>query len=370
VPEEFRALYDGLDERLAAFEQTLPPADAPPAFEVTCAAELLTANGHRGEELLTDACWQGNLLMLERLQQLGIWGITIQVSYPLLTSDFPRHDEYLAFYKRVADEVRRRGLKLLAKTGPMFTQPEFARQPISYEGLTVDEYIRRRIEQNRLIAEELKPDYLTIANEPTSERQVTGLTLTGADQMRYIQATLAEVKDTGVAVGAGTGTWDTPRYVQAFAGLPDLAYVDLHVYPIYGGYLEQAREMARIAHAGGKRVIIGESWLYKSLGDEPGESAAATWAPIFGRDVFSFWQPLDERYIRALVTLAHTENIEYLSLFWTKYLFAYADYDATTSALTPGELLRLGDREAARNMMAGTYSKTGEVYGELAGGDE
>jgi len=370
IPEEHRNLYAGLEQNLQEFADYLDTRDEPgarledgpvPRF----GAELITANAHRGEELLTESGYQGNLLMLQRLQELGVTGVTVQIAYPLLDPDFPRSGEYLAFYQRLAGEIKRRGLTLVAKNGPVFQQAEFARLQVSYDDLTVDRYFAGRLQHVRTIAREVRPDYLTIANEPSSEQTVTGLRFGVPEYTRFVRDAVADLEGSGVLIGAGSGTWDRPDYVQSFAAETDIDYIDLHIYPVYGGYLRQAVQMADIARAHGKRVVVGEAWLYKSLGVEPGASLAATWAPAFGRDVYSFWQPLDSQFSGLLTRFARLERLDYVSLFWTKYLFAYADHDGATSAMTPMQLLTLGDRLAVTNMLRGQLSPTGVAYRKL-----
>ena len=370
VPEEHRSLYTGLQQNLQEFNTYLDARDEPGApLEDERApmfgAELITANAHRGEELLTENGYRGNLLMLDRLQALGVTGVTVQIAYPLLDPDFPRNAEYLAFYQRLADEIKRRGLTLVAKNGPLFQQAEFARIQVAYDDLTVDRYFAGRLQHVRTIAREVQPDYLTIANEPSSEQTVTGLRFGVPEYTRFVRDAVADVAGSGVLIGAGSGTWDRPDYVQSFAAETDVDYIDLHIYPVYGGYLRQAVEMADIAKAHAKRVVVGEAWLYKSLGAEPGALLAATWAPAFSRDVYSFWHPLDSEFVRLLMRFAWLERLDYVSLFWSKYLFAYADHEDATSRMTPMQLLALGDRLAATNMLRGQLSPTGAAYREL-----
>ena len=46
--------------------------------------------------------------------------------------------------------------------------------------------------------------------------------------------------------------------------MPELDYLDFHIYPVqYGFASDRVLKAAETARAKGKRVSIGEAWLYK-----------------------------------------------------------------------------------------------------------
>ncbi|MGH7960416.1 MAG: hypothetical protein ACRERD_01135, partial [Candidatus Binatia bacterium] len=90
---------------------------------------------------------------------------------------------------------------------------------------------------------------------------------------------------------------------------------------------------------------------------------------IFARDVYSFWQPLDQQFLRVMTHLAHFKQFEYVSPFWSRNFFAYLEYDESTSDLEPGELFYLIDEAAYHNMLFNVYSPTGHYYRELLKGE-
>jgi hypothetical protein len=363
-------LYSELSLTLAEFETYLGSRWSGERHAVTFGAELLSANSHRGEALLSPESLAGNILYLDRLQALGVRGVTVQITYPLVLTGFPRSREYLAFYRALAAEVKRRGLALHVKTGPTFTQSEFSNVPVSYRNLTVLEYFAGRSAQARLLAEELRPDRLTFGNEPSTEESITGLDLNVVNYTAFVQSTLRGMERRGIQVGVGSGTWDEAAYVRSFAQTTSVDFIDLHLYPLSNGgtsYLERAVELAQIARASGKRVAIGEAWLYKASARElaTGAASPASSPAIFARDVFSPWSPLDQRFVRALVALAHLERLDYVSFFWSKYFFAYLEPTPENLNLSPGELLRAADEAAVENILAGRYSETGLAFSRL-----
>jgi hypothetical protein len=110
-------------------------------------------------------------------------------------------------------------------------------------------------------------------------------------------------------------------------------------------------------------VVVGEFWLYKMGAREL--SGAPTHVEAFGRDTFGFWAPLDSGMLRVMARFAAVHDVEYVSAFWSRYLFAYLDH-GTHHGSPPLELLRAADRAAADNILAGRASPTGEAYSSIA----
>jgi len=111
-------------------------------------------------------------------------------------------------------------------------------------------------------------------------------------------------------------------------------------------------------------LLLSETWLYKVWDRELGTATAAA-AELFARDVFSFWSPLDQRFIEAMVKLSHLLKIELCSFFWMQYLYAYVEYDEQKNAMKPNQLFALVNTEAAKNIYSNTLSPTGKKYQSL-----
>ncbi|MEW5870707.1 MAG: hypothetical protein AB1894_15650 [Chloroflexota bacterium] len=363
-PQEYQALYAELNAELDAFLATLPGSPGqPPIFS----AELMYANGNLGTYLLQAGILETARLALDRLQSLGVQGVGVQISYPLLQPDFPRSDEYLAFYKQIAADVHQHGMTLLVETGPVFPQAEysgdFGRQ-VDYSGLTNQEYFDTKRQMLVTIAREIQPDYLALGNEPTTEEMLTGLRFTLQEYFDFVDATLAEIGSAdNIKIGAGTGTWEESAYLEHFLQHPDLDFINIHIYPIGqdGRLLEQARQAARRASQAGKDTVIGEAWLYKASHAELGGGLGGNHVEIYSRDAFSFWEPLDEKFMQAVIGMAEAEGIDFVSFFWTRYLLAYLDYDATSS-LSTLELSRQVNQAARASLEKGIFSPLGLFY--------
>ena len=91
----------------------------------------------------------------------------------------------------------------------------------------------------------------------------------------------------------------------------------------------------------------------------------ATQAMVFGRDVYSFWEPLDSRFLKILVKLASYKGYEFISPFWSKYFFGYLDYEAAPKNLTYRQLTQLSNQKAFQNILNHKFTNTGLTYQKL-----
>jgi hypothetical protein len=167
-------------------------------------------------------------------------------------------------------------------------------------------------------------------------------------------------------VGAGSGTWIDSSYVSAYAS-SEVDFIDLHIYPVQAGSrdcLDQALQMALVARSAGKRVLVGESWLFKAGANE--SVNAAYDATVFARDVFGFWGPADALFLEGLETLAHHAGIDYVTVFWSRTLFAYLDYSPALAAKAALEVMLLENQAAAQALLAGTRSSAGDAYAAIS----
>jgi hypothetical protein len=144
-------------------------------------------------------------------------------------------------------------------------------------------------------------------------------------------------------------------------------YICIHIYPITGKFLSNAKEMARIAHANGKQAFFDEAWLYKIL--MPGKvSSIAAASDVFRLDNYSFWQPLDRKFIRMMLRLAETAGIELVSFFWSNQFFGYIDYSPELEPLPYRKLNQRFTRIVYTNMLDGRLSTVGELIKQALGG--
>ena len=126
VPSRYQALYHELHSKLRGLHAATQPLRKNKGSDTAFGVELLVANSNRGEVLLKERVFKATVFTLDRLKDLGVQGVALSIQYPLLTQSFPRSIEYRDFYRRVAQEVRRRNLALIVEIGTMFREPEFS----------------------------------------------------------------------------------------------------------------------------------------------------------------------------------------------------------------------------------------------------
>jgi hypothetical protein len=365
-PPAYAALYAELEGKLDDLQQAVAAGWDGQRHDVAFSVELISANSNRGPLLLTEENFAFTLLLLDRLTALGARGVALSINYPLLVPTFPRADEYVDFYRRVAAAVRQRGLALIVETTTIFPDPEFSPIGIDYTGLTIDRYREEKRRMVETVIRELRPDYLTVESEPATVTRNTGLPNPVATHVATVRYLLDGLDRAGVQVGAGAGTWDNPAYFEALARDTDLDYLDLHIYPIQGDFVvPRVAQIAAMARQYGKRLSVGEAWLYKASARDLMNATPATAVTVFARNAFSFWAPLDQRFLGVLVTLCHREQMVFCAVFWLQYLFGYVEYTDETGTVPPQQLTARVNAVAARNIRDGVLSPTGETFRDL-----
>ncbi len=368
VPSEYQQLFSDYDKGLAKLDSYLSSRPRGKRHTITFGAELLVANANRGTDLLGPFAKPGVDAYLDRFQELGIQGVTVCVGYPLFTPGFPNYSRYVSFYRQMANEVRKRGMKLNVEAFVLFANTPFSGVEADYSGLTFDRFEKEILQMDQAIIDELSPDYLNIAGEPDTEANLLGMPeLDDPDRFaEFVKFVTDGLVKRNTLVGAGGSSWLPITFNQRLVQNPSLDFLSVHIYPLGTSIISNVIQTAELARAHGKRVVMDEMWLYKA---GPGESATgiAANAEIFGRDVFSFWRPLDQRFLKAMVDLSNLEQIEYVSPFWVNYFFSYIGYDEELGNLPYGQLIKVANEAAAANIREGKFSLTGQYYKELIG---
>ncbi len=366
VPDAYQPLYSYLASALDATKAAVDARQPATPVPLTYGAELLPANGNRGQALLDPRTLPATLLYLDRLQQLGVQGVTVAIKYPLYTSRDLHFQDYRAFYQQVAGAVRQHSMSLDVEATVLFAGTPFTSEGVSFAGLTFDQFEADDRQMVQDIITDLAPDYLTIIDEPGTEAALTGIgeLKDPAHELAFVSYVLNGLDRGNTLLGAGAGSWESADFVQQLAANSDLDYIGVHIYPLTRQNIGTALAMAAAAHQYGKRVLIEETWLYKA-GPQEGVSSVAANTAIFQRDAYSFFAPLDQEFLYDVVGLAHLMGAEYLSPFWSGYLFSYIDYSQEAAALPYGQLTALVNRQQTANLVAGSFSDTGLYYGRL-----
>lgn len=374
VPAEYQALYAELENKLEVLDRQISAKWSGTRYPVAFAATVIPANSNRGNQLLAPQTYEFCLDYIDRLKEMGLKAVSLDINFPLLFAGFHKDKQafldYLDFYKRLAEDIRKRNLKLIVESTIIFTSRAYSSLSVKefYEGLSFEEYKAGRSEMLKTIATEIRPDYLTIANEPDTEQNETGQPVNDLNRwFEMVNVFIKELRSLGILdmqIGAGMGTWQ--REYQSFATRlakqAGIDFIDIHIYPVNRDFFERAYAIADIAKASGKGIALGEAWLYKVQDKELGH---INYVKAYARDGYSFWQPLDERFLELLVKLAHCKQFLFAVPFWSQYFFGYTDYNQATADLPYQQLQKATNRKAAANIRTGEFSQTGKAYGKF-----
>jgi len=368
VPEEYRETYQAIEKTLDEFERHLDQRWDGKKYNVAFGANLLPVNLHVGEEMISGGqYYRQTLAYLDALHSLGVKEIHIDVGYPLFSTDNPRWRDFLAFYQDLISEIKRRGLKLHVEIA--FAEPAEKSSgwlKVSYKGFTKAKVKEELLRHALISAEYLQPDYLSLADEPTTLNSRFGLDLTIEEWTKIISEIASELKakHPKIRVGAGGGTWEA-NFLKSFIENTPIDYLDLHIYGLNNfkrGDLYVALQIIQHAKRNGKGVGLGEVWLHFGGRKQKGRYSNA----------FSFWSPLDARFLRIIVKLAHWQKLEFVDPFFTMYFFTYLNYDEVMKNpkryQPPRKGLKIILQRAMRDAGQRKFTETGLAYKEALAG--
>ncbi len=380
VPREYQDLYAMLDSKVSAFDARVNRSWDGQSSGVQFAAELLVANCNRGRLLLDSLAFEGTKLELTRLQGLGVRDVTTCIGFPLLYRPFfefngdpDDYQRFIDFYRKLSDEVHRRNMKLIVESsvlfGGVYSQGSGLNVVEYYKKVRGQDIVAARVEVVRTIIREVRPDYLNLGSEPDTEGKLTGKSdLSTPDGFLRMTAALVEqLRAAGVGktqLGAGIGTWQRSgeMYLKALC-VTGVDFVDLHVYPVNRDLLDKLVTYTDQAHTCDKPVAISEAWLQKQRDAEFAQIDAVFDNAIYARDTFSFWSPLDQKFLSSLAKFAHWKHLLYMSPFWSKFFWAYLDYDKV-GRLPKQDLMTESARASAAGIRNGNVTPTAVAYKE------
>jgi len=385
VPANFRELYTSLDQKLNAFDHTVSSQWNGQKAPVVWSTELLIANCNRGLSLLRPQVYRSTLRELDRLQGIGVKGVTLCIGFPILyrpfydfngdPQDYPR---MLSFYRKLAAEIHGLGLKMIVESSILFPGIYSVNSGFKlaeyYRTLHGREWVDGRTQNFVTIAKEVHPDFLNLGSEPDTQAFLSSQPVFNtpdgyAGIIRDFLERLHKVGAADIPIGAGIGTWqrDGRAFVKGLLAT-GINYLDLHIYAVNRDYLENAITYADMAHAAGKQVAISEAWLMKIRDQELGHMHAATDLTIFSRDVYRFWAPLDQKFLGALVKYANWKHLLYCSPYWSRYFWSYVPYDQIRNPANAKETVRQAGWKAMHAMVFHQLTPTGRFYSEAIRG--
>ncbi|MBU0490072.1 MAG: T9SS type A sorting domain-containing protein [Bacteroidetes bacterium] len=368
VPANWTSLYNGLEAKVRSIDSIMTAEWDGIKHCTNYCTNLMPANSSQGPDLLTQ---MPSLYVvkkhLDALDSIGINTIDLAIQYPTLVSAFPQSSEYLEYYKLVVQEIRNRGMKIIVGCQATVRDSVYGHMPVDsfYIGLDATRYKTEKLQMIQTIIDTLQPDYLTIEMEPQTQADNLPIDFSLNSVMDYVDFFMQGMVKNGVQIGAGSGTWDDLMFIDSIARLPDIDFIDYHIYPINQScFIDKVFQIDSIATLYNKKLVIGESWLFKATDAELLDTTLSP-ADLFYRDVFSFWIPLDSLFFTSVVKLSHYSKTEVTSLIWSNLFFAYIDHIPAYDAMWPGQIVSIAYTEAGPNILSNTLTPTGELYRTL-----
>ena len=352
VPSAYSSLYQSVQNNIAAFNNMLP--SNPPASNTLWSGDLLFSNANLGLQLLPASREQGRMMELARLKSLGLTAVTVTMGFPIVNQDFYTFNgdpqdfqSIVTIYQNMAKAIHQSGMKMIVESAILFPgffssnsgfnlSGYYASFPSGPDGDAA--FVAARVKNILTIAQQVGPDYINLNSEPDTDLQLSGRPgLFGSPQafaaMNDSIVTQLRAQGVTIPIGAGIGTWlggqnGAADWVKALLAT-HIDYLDLHIYPTNYNFLPNAITYADMALQANKRVAISEAWSYKSANNE--QSSVDSAPGFYARDAFSFWSPVDIAFIQAFMKFANLKNLIYLSPEWTRYYWAYLDYNQEVS---------------------------------------
>lgn len=364
VPSTYQDLYTELDNYLVSFNTTLSASGNGSTYPYMVTGNLMTANGNIGPQLLTGL--PGVQVQINSLKAMGAPAVMIELPFPVLYQPFlasqgQNYTAFVTYYQQVANMVRAAGMKLVIENDSLQSNEAQSGWDVSpyYSTLNWTQYQQARAAMALTIVQTMQPDYLTLLEEPDTEANNSGQanvnTASGATSLlSQMLTSVQQANLPNVKVGAGVGSWLTGynTFISSFVTMP-INFIDIHIYPVNDGFLNNALTIASMAQAAGLPVAMTECWLRKV---RDSELNVLTNDQLLARNVFSFWEPLDAYYLQTVESFANSTQMIFLNPFETNLYYAYQDYNDTTMNLTPAQLLTQEDALANTAMPNVVYT--------------
>lgn len=359
IPTQYQSQYGRIQSEVDGFASEVGTPQKQPS--TTIGTELLAANGNIGSGLLTSSAISGVTSELDAFSALGVQGVTVDVSFPLLVPTTPDSSEYLNFYEGVAQQVRAHHMVLSVEENPVFSGTPLTSLSISYAGLTIDTYAGEQRVQAQLIIDDLHPTYLSLLDETDTFSDALGIDInTPMAAVQVVTEELTGLNRGSTEVGAGTGTWTTPAIDQALLAHTSIDYLGVHVYPLGPAQIANLKTDVSAADAAGRGLVMDETWL-----DKPTAAEAAGAGPQGAPEElkvksYSFWEPLDVKYLSAMATYVRAQGFAYVSFFdGARAFFGYLTWSPQLDAASYPVFTREYNQLVASNMRGLSVSSTG-----------
>ena len=359
VPSQFQDTYNYIDGRLTPFISQITGVWDGSKSAVAFGTEVTPADAYAS---VTQPNYYANTVTpyLNALQSTGAKIVKFQLGFPLLyqpfytgylgDTDLTKYNAQLSFYKQLVSDLHNRGIQVIVQS--VITPAQngaYAGDPLDltdyYPTLSFNDYVAGRTANAVTAAQQLLPDYINVESEPDNEGSKAeqpelndpdnNLTLVNSLVSGLESAGIAGLHST-VRISAGMGSWQPTlqTYLTNYTGIAGIDVIDIHVHPIIStdniDCLQQILTIASGAIAANKGVGMDEDWMNKTSPTDTPSSAV----DVDARDNWSFWAPLDQLFVQAMVDVSYYYKMAYLSFSVPNAFFSYVDFEGTPGCPT------------------------------------
>lgn len=212
----------------------------------------------------------------------------------------------------------------------------------NYNGLTLSLLEAGVAEDAQNVIDNLQPDRLVLATEPSTIAFNTGLSAidnpsTYAGYVAAVRSALNTTNSPSTKIGAGSDNWESSSFLSSLLSSTSLDFYDMHIYP--PDDLQTSISDLALLRASGHPVSISETWLDKEDVSVDGTTGPIIAQTVSVRDSYSFWANVDAQYITSLMQLARCNAAQYVMLWDANLLYAYVDFTPATAGYTYAQMV-------------------------------
>lgn len=261
VPSVYTQVYAQLEADVKDFRDTINTLwNGTINDSILYTAQLSSSNCNNGPNLTTESSFATMQTELLKIKAIGAKAVAVEVSFPMLYEPFMDgaqaglQNQFVTFYTNLADTIRSMGFKLIVEcqsldAGIDSLQANWPTLNSFYTGIgSFSAYVAARSATAAVVAQTMKPDYIILQEEPSTEQSNTNQpTANVNNSTQMLDSSLAAVRRlhiSGMKVGAGFGPWmyNYEDFANSFTRTgcggsnpcvnQPLDFLDLHLFPI------------------------------------------------------------------------------------------------------------------------------------------
>jgi hypothetical protein len=362
VPAQYQSLYTTVQAQLDEAQQTVERLPSHSTPGMVYGAALLFADGNRGTQLLVPQTLPEVNQEIDTLAGIGVRGVSIQVSFPLLLPSTVNSSRYLVFYEQVARDVAHHHMVLSVEENPVLVGTPFAVSAnVSFAGLTDATYAQEQAQMAQIIVDDLHPAYLSLMTEPDTYATYIGLPDLNqpAASAAVVKQEVQLIKRGTTLLGAGAGSWSLTQFDQDYAAT-GVNYIDLHVYPTEPQFVANAVTDVTEAKAAHLPVVMDEFYLFPSVVfDGAGTIQKHEIEP------FSWVNPLETQFLQTFTEFAQKEGIRYVDAFDSNDFIAKITWQPSDDTTSLAAVSKFYDPVLKSDLASGNVTEVGRAYREM-----